>query len=120
MSGRTSLTDATDTAPAWGCLRVPPLGVDAQVFTRRRARPDRLGPEALRPPPGDRATKQGRPLVKKLIASAVTAVFLAFGAAGVASAAPNPDGWGGAARVEAYSAPPPPVDVNGLRRTPRM
>ena len=60
MNGRTSLTDATDTAPAWGCLRVPPLGVDAQVFTRRRARPDRLGPEALRPPTGDRATKQGR------------------------------------------------------------
>ena len=119
MNGRTSLTDATDTAPAWGCLRVPPLGVDAQVFTRRRARPDRLGPEALRPPTGDRATKQGRPLVKKLIASAVTAVFLAFGAAGVASAAPASDGWGGAARVEASSAPPP-VDVNGLRRTPRM
>ena len=58
--------------------------------------------------------------MKKLIASAVTAVFLAFGAAGVASAAPASDGWGGAARVEAYSAPPPPVDVNGLRRTPRM
>ena len=57
--------------------------------------------------------------MKKLIASAVTAVFLAFGAAGVASAAQASDGWGGAARVEAASAPPP-VDVNGLRRTPRM
>ena len=57
--------------------------------------------------------------MKKLIASAVTAAFLAFGAAGVASAAPASDGWGGAARVEASSAPPP-VDVNGLRRTPRM
>ena len=116
MNGRTSLTDATDTAPAWGCLRVPPLGVDAQVFTRRRARPDRLGPEALRPPPGDRATKQGRPLVKKLIASAVTAAFLAFGAAGVASAAPASVGWGGA-RVKAVKTV---YDTNGLRRTPRM
>ena len=57
--------------------------------------------------------------MKKLIASAVTAVFLAFGAAGVASAVQASDGWGGAARVEASSAPPP-VDVNGLRRTPRM
>ena len=57
--------------------------------------------------------------MKKSIAAAVTAAFLTFGAAGVASAAPNPDGWGGAARVEASSAPPP-VDVNGLRRTPRM
>ena len=58
--------------------------------------------------------------MKKLIASAVTAAFLTFGAAGVASAAQASDGWGGAARVEASSAPPPPVDVNGLRRTPRM
>ena len=116
MNGRTSPTDATDTAPAWGCLRVPPLGVDAQVFTRRRARPDRLGPEALRPPPGDRATKQGRPLVKKLIASAVTAVFITVGAAGVASAAPASDGWGGAG-VKAAKAV---YDTNGLRRTPRM
>ena len=58
--------------------------------------------------------------MKKSIAAAVTAAFLTFGAAGVASAAPASDGWGGAARVEASSAPPPPVDVNGLRRTPRM
>ncbi len=57
--------------------------------------------------------------MKKLIASAVTAAFLTFGAAGVASAAPASDGWGGAARVKA-SKSVPPVDVNGLRRTPRM
>ena len=57
--------------------------------------------------------------MKKLIASAVTAAFLTFGAAGVASAAQASDGWGGAARVKA-SKSVPPVDVNGLRRTPRM
>ena len=57
--------------------------------------------------------------MKKSIAAAVTAAFLTFGAAGVASAAQASDGWGGAARVEASSAPPP-VYVNGLRRTPRM
>ena len=57
--------------------------------------------------------------MKKLIASAVTAAFLTFGAAGVASAAPTPDGWGGSARVKA-SKSVAPVDVNGLRRTPRM
>ena len=57
--------------------------------------------------------------MKKSIAAAVTAAFLTFGAAGVASAAQASDGWGGSAIVKASSAPPP-VDVNGLRRTPRM
>ena len=57
--------------------------------------------------------------MKKSIASAVTAAFLTFGAAGVASAAQASDGWGGAARVKA-SKSVAPVDVNGLRRTPRM
>ena len=58
-------------------------------------------------------------LVKKFVAAAVAAGVLSVGFAAGAQAAPNPDGWGGAARVEASSAPPP-VDVNGLRRTPRM
>ena len=57
--------------------------------------------------------------MKKLIAAAVTAAFLTFGAAGVASAAQASDGWGGSARVKA-SKSVAPVDVNGLRRTPRM
>ena len=39
--------------------------------------------------------------MKKLIASAVTAAFITFGAAGVASAAPTSDGSGGIARVKA-------------------
>ena len=54
--------------------------------------------------------------MKKLIASAVTAAFITFGAAGVASAAPASDGWGGA-RVKAVKTV---YDTNGLRRTPRM
>ena len=54
--------------------------------------------------------------MKKLIASAVTAVFITVGAAGVASAAPASDGWGGA-RVKAAKTV---YDTNGLRRTPRM
>ena len=58
--------------------------------------------------------------MKKVVAAAVAAGVLSVGFAGTVQAAPEPDGWGGSARVEAYSAPPPPVDVNGLRRTPRM
>ena len=54
--------------------------------------------------------------MKKLIASAVTAAFLTFGAAGVASAAPASDGWGGARVKGAMTV----YDSNGLRRTPRM
>ena len=54
--------------------------------------------------------------MKKLIASAVTAVFITVGAAGVASAAQASDGWGGA-RVKAAKTV---YDTNGLRRTPRM
>ena len=54
--------------------------------------------------------------MKKLIASAVTAAFITFGAAGVASAAPTSDGFGGA-RVKAAKTV---YDTNGLRRTPRM
>ena len=54
--------------------------------------------------------------MKKLIASAVTAAFLTFGAAGVASAAQASDGFGGA-RVKAAKTV---YDTNGLRRTPRM
>lgn len=56
--------------------------------------------------------------MKKSIAAAVTAAFLTFGAAGVASAAQASDGWGGA-RVKAAKTVAP-VDVNGLRSTPRM
>lgn len=56
--------------------------------------------------------------MKKVVAAAVAAGVLSVGFAAGAQAAPNPDGWGGAARVEASA--PPPVDVNGLRRTPRM
>ena len=37
--------------------------------------------------------------MKKSIAAAVTAAFLTFGAAGVASAAQASDGWGGSARA---------------------
>ena len=55
--------------------------------------------------------------MKKLIASAVTAAFITFGAAGVASAAPTSDGSGGIARVKAAKTV---YDTNGLRRTPRM
>lgn len=55
--------------------------------------------------------------MRNLIAAAVAAGMLAVGFAGSAQAAPKPDGWGGSARVKAS---PPPVDVNGLRRTPRM
>ena len=54
--------------------------------------------------------------MKKSIAAAVTAAFLTFGAAGVASAAQASDGWGGA-RVKAAKTI---YDTNGLRRTPRM
>ena len=54
--------------------------------------------------------------MKKSIAAAVTAAFLTFGAAGVASAAQTSDGWGGA-RVKAAKTV---YDTNGLRRTPRM
>lgn len=58
-------------------------------------------------------------LVKKVVAAAVAAGVLSVGFAGTVQAAPTPDGWGGSARVKA-SKSVPPVDVNGLRRTPRM
>ena len=51
--------------------------------------------------------------------SAVAAGVLSVGFAGTVQAAPKPDGWGGSARVKA-SKSVAPVDVNGLRRTPRM
>ena len=57
--------------------------------------------------------------MRNLIAAAVAAGVLSVGFAGAVQAAPNPDGWGGSARVKA-SKSVPPVDVNGLRRTPRM
>ena len=50
---------------------------------------------------------------------AVAAGVLSVGLAGTVQAAPKPDGWGGSARVKA-SKSVAPVDVNGLRRTPRM
>ena len=58
-------------------------------------------------------------LVKKVVAAAVAAGVLSVGFAGTVQAAPHSDGWGGSARVKA-SKSVPPVDVNGLRRTPRM
>ena len=54
--------------------------------------------------------------MKKLIASAVTAAFITFGAAGVASAAQASDGWGGARVMAATTV----YYTNGVRRTPRM
>ena len=57
--------------------------------------------------------------MKKLVSAAVTAVVLSLGVAGAAQAAPKSNGWGGSARVKA-SKTVAPVDVNGLRRTPRM
>ena len=57
--------------------------------------------------------------MRNLIAAAVAAGMLAVGFAGTVQAAPKPDGWGGSARVKA-SKSVAPVDVNGLRRTPRM
>ena len=57
--------------------------------------------------------------MRNLIAAAVAAGVLSVGFAGSAQAAPKPDGWGGSARVKA-SKSVAPVDVNGLRRTPRM
>ena len=57
--------------------------------------------------------------MRNLIAAAVAAGVLSVGFAGAVQAAPHSDGWGGSARVKA-SKSVPPVDVNGLRRTPRM
>ena len=57
--------------------------------------------------------------MRNLIAAAVAAGMLAVAFAGSAQAAPHSDGWGGSARVKA-SKSVAPVDVNGLRRTPRM
>ena len=57
--------------------------------------------------------------MKKVVAAAIAAGVLSVGFAGSAQAAPHSDGWGGSARVKA-SKSVPPVDVNGLRRTPRM
>ena len=57
--------------------------------------------------------------MRNLIAAAVAAGVLAVGFAGSVQAAPHSDGWGGSARVKA-SQSVAPVDVNGLRRTPRM
>ena len=57
--------------------------------------------------------------MRNLIAAAVAAGVLSVGFAGAVQAAPHSDGWGGSARVNA-SKSVPPVDVNGLRRTPRM
>ena len=57
--------------------------------------------------------------MKKVVAAAVAAGMLAVGFAGSAQAAPKPDGWSGSARVKA-SKSVAPVDVNGVRRTPRM
>lgn len=58
--------------------------------------------------------------MRNLIAAAVAAGMLAVGFAGTVQAAPKPDGWGGSARVKASKYVDAPVDVNGLRRTPRM
>lgn len=58
--------------------------------------------------------------MRNLIAAAVAAGMLAVGFAGSAQAAPTPDGWGGSARAKASKYVDAPVDVNGLRRTPRM
>ena len=57
--------------------------------------------------------------MKKVVAAAVAAGVLSVGFAGTVQAAPKPDGWGGSARVKA-SKSVAPVDVNGLRRTPRI
>lgn len=57
--------------------------------------------------------------MKKVVAAAVAAGVLSVGFAAGAHAAPKSDGWGGSARVKA-SKSVAPVDVNGLRRTPRM
>ena len=57
--------------------------------------------------------------MKKVVAAAVAAGVLSVGFAGTVQAAPKPDGWGGSARVKA-SKSVAPVDVNGVRRTPRM
>ena len=59
-------------------------------------------------------------LVKKVVAAAVAAGVLSVGFAGTVQAAPTPDGWGGSARAKASKYVDAPVDVNGLRRTPRM
>ena len=66
---------------------------------------------------GDQRLKEF--LVKKVVAAAVAAGVLSVGFAGTVQAAPEPDGWGGSARVKA-SKSVAPVDVNGLRLTPRM
>ena len=82
---------------------------------------DRLGLEAL-PLPGavlPATTSLKEFLVKKFVAAAVAAGVLSVGFAGTVQAAPKPDGWGGSARVKA-SKSVAPVDVSGLRRTPRM
>ena len=57
--------------------------------------------------------------MRNLITAAVAAGVLSVGFAGAVQAAPHSDGWGGSARVKA-SKSVAPVDVNGLRRTPRM
>ena len=58
--------------------------------------------------------------MRNLIAAAVAAGVLSVGFAAGAQAAPKSDGWGGSARAKASKYVDAPVDVNGLRRTPRM
>lgn len=58
--------------------------------------------------------------MRKFIVAAAAVAAMSVGAAGAAQAAPKSDGWGGSARAKASKYVDAPVDVNGLRRTPRM